>query len=377
MARNADVVVLGAGIVGCAIAWELAKEGRQTVVLERGSIGREASWAAGGVLTPVHLAEYPSPLATLCVESQNIFEAYLRELPAGDRAEVEYAVSGMLIPVFDERDERDVAELEAWKREHGQPVERLDAEAALAAEPALSPDLRGALLLPDVAQVRNHRLTRILAEAARRSGAEFRTGVAATGFLRVPGRINGVKTDRGDVYAGETVVAAGAWSGDLLEPLGLSVHVRPVRGQIVLLQSAPDTVRRMILSNERYLIPRADGRVLLGSTVEEAGFDTSVTAEGVSTLLHQALRFAPGLKRAAVAGLWAGLRPATPDRLPYLGRVEAIQGLILATGHFRNGILLAPLTARIVADLVAGRSPAVDLSPFRPDRVTNVSQNPS
>ena len=365
MSRNPDAVVLGGGIIGAAVAYELAKEGRRVLLLEKGPVGRQASWAAAGLLTPIHLAEYPAPLAELCAESQKLYEPWVRELGA---PEVEYRATGALLLIFDDRDARDAATLEAWRRNRSQPAERLDAAAARAAEPKISPDVRGALLLPDIAQVRNHRLTRALAEAAKRLGAEVRTETEAVGFLRVPGRINGVKTARGDVFAGETVVAAGAWSGDLVASIGLDLPVRPVRGQMVLLEGPPDALKRSILSRDSYLIPRADGRILLGSTMEEAGFDATTTADGVAHLLAQGKRLVPEIGGFAVGGAWAGLRPATADRLPFLGRAAGFGGLILATGHFRNGILLAPVTGKIVADLVAGRTPSLDLAPFRPGR---------
>ncbi len=361
MVRNPDAIVVGAGIIGSAVAYELAKEGRRVVVFDRGPVGRAASWAAAGLLTPVHLADYPGPLAALCVQSQEMYEPWVRGLGA---PEVEYRVSGLLLLVFDDRDERDAATLEAWKRERRAPVERLDREALLKLEPLASPEVRSALLLPDVAQVRNHRLTRALAEAARKLGAEIRTDTEVTGFLKVPGRINGVRTAKGDLFAAETIVAAGAWSGDL----DVGANVRPVRGQMVLLEGPPDALTRALLARDAYLIPRADGRVLLGSTMEEGEFEATTTAEGISFLLDQGLRIAPGIARFAVAATWASLRPATPDRMPYLGRPPGVEGLILATGHFRNGILLAPVTAKIVADLVARRDPPLDLSPFRPGR---------
>lgn len=364
MARTADAAVVGGGLIGAAVALELARDGRSVVLLDTPTPGRSASWAAGGILTPVHLAEYPGPLAALCVASSKLYEPWVRSLAA---PEVEYSVCGMLYLVLDDESARDAAMLEAWKRERGQPAERVVAAAARELEPVVTSDLREALLLPDIAQVRNHRLLRTATEAARRAGVEVRRA-EATGFLKVPGRVNGVKTTEGDVFAGEVVLAAGAWSGRLAESAGLKSEVRPVRGQIVLLAGPPGAVTRAILHRGTYLIPRADGRILLGSTVEEAGFENVVTVDGISGLLGRGLRFAPGIREFAVEASWSGLRPATPDRLPHLGRPESVKGLILATGHYRNGILLAPLTARIVADLVAGRTPPVDLTPFRPER---------
>ncbi len=367
MPRHPDVAVVGGGIVGSAIAYRHALEKRSVVLLERGEVAREASWAAGGILTPIHLAEYPGPLAGLCAASMALYEPLVAELRALTAVDPEFRVSGMLLLWRDGAGEEAARTLEAWKRAHGRPVERLSREEAAARQPGLAPDVRGALFLPDIAQVRNHRMARALAEAAAKLGAEIRPQTPATGFLRVPGRVNGVKTPRGDVYAETTVLAAGAWSPELVRPLGLELAIRPVKGQMLLVQAAPDLCRHLLLEGETYLVPRADGRILVGSTIEEAGFDKSVTLEGVRGIAARAAAFFPPVEKLPLVGSWAGLRPATPDRLPYLGR-GPMEGLVVAAGHFRNGILLAPITAEIVADLVAGREPSVPLDPFSPLR---------
>jgi glycine oxidase len=368
VAKNPDVLVLGGGIVGSAIAWRLAKDGVSVTLLEKGEIGREASWAAGGMLTPVHLAEYPPALADVCGASLTLYEPLCREISGISGVDPEYRVTGLLLVVTDDAGEEAARELEAWKRARNQPVERLTREEALAVEPKLTPQLRRALRLPDIAQVRNNRMAVALTEAAKRKGVQVLPHTPVTGFLRVPGRVNGVKTPRGDMYAGTTILAAGAWSPDLLRPLGLDLQVKPIKGQMLLAGGAPEFCRHMILDNETYLIPRADGRILIGSTLEDVGFDKSVLLETVGDLALRGVRLMPDLGRLPLVTSWAGLRPATPDRLPYLGK-GPMDGLIVATGHYRNGILLAPITAELVADLVAGRSPSIDLSPFDPMRV--------
>jgi glycine oxidase len=368
MAKNPDVLVIGGGIVGSAIAWRLAKDGLAVTLLEKGEIGREASWAAGGMLTPVHLADYPPALVDVCGASLALYEPLCREIVAASGVDPEYRVTGLLLLVTDDAGEEAARELEVWKRQRNQPVERLTREEALRAEPKVTPHLRRALRLPDIAQIRNNRMAVALAEGAKRKGAEIRPNTPVTGFLRVPGRVNGVKTPRGDVYAGTTILAAGAWSSELLQPLGLDLKVKPIKGQILLAGGPPDFCRHMILDGESYLIPRADGRILVGSTLEDVGFDKSVILEAIGDLAARGARLMPELGKLPMVTSWAGLRPATPDRLPYLGK-GPLDGLIVATGHYRNGILLAPITAEIVADLLAGQPSGIDLTPFDPLRV--------
>jgi glycine oxidase len=292
----------------------------------------------------------PAPLQGLCAASAGLFPAFAAELRRDSDLDVEYRVTGALA------------------------LQGGEIETPGELEPVLAPDLRGGALLPDAAQVRAKRIAPALAQAAAGLGVEFRPHSDAVGFLRVPGRVTGVKTSRGDVRAGETVVAAGAWSAELLATIDVHVDVRPVRGQIASLDGPPDLIRRIILWNDHYIVPRADGRIVLGTTFEDAGFDKRVTAAGVAGILSDALRVAPGLSPLPMIGTWAGLRPATADELPYVGRPPGIQGLVVATGHHRNGILLAPITARLIVDILAGRPPAIDPTPFRLDRKEPISK---
>jgi glycine oxidase len=374
MGQNPDVLVIGGGIVGAAIAWRLTKDGLSVTLLEKGEIGRESSWAAGGMLTPVHLAEYPPALVGICGASLALYEPLCREVAAASGIDPEYRVTGLLLVVTDDAGDEAARELEVWKRERNQPVERLSRDEAVAVEPNLTPHLRRALRLPDIAQIRNNRMAVALAESAKRKGADIRANSPVTGFLRVPGRVTGVKTPRGDIYSGTTILAAGAWSSELLRPLGLDLKVKPIKGQILLAGGPPDFCRHMILDGESYLIPRADGRILVGSTLEDVGFDKSVILGTIGDLAERGARLMPELAKLPMVTSWAGLRPGTPDRLPYLGK-GPMDGLIVATGHYRNGILLAPITAEIVADLLAGQSSGVDLTPFDPLRVPQVIES--
>lgn len=369
MPRNPDVVVAGGGIVGTAIACRLAKEGLAVTLLERGEIGREASWAAGGILTPVHLAEYPAPLSALCAASARLYPALMDEIRGSTSVDPEYRVTGFLIVIRDDGEERHARSLEEWKRARGQPVLRLGRDETLARQPGLAESVRGALLLPDIAQVRNNRMAVALAELARKRGVEIRTNTPVTGFLRVPGRVTGVKTPPGDVFAKTVVLAAGAWTGEALAPLGIALAVKPVKGQVLLAQGEPGLLGPIVEGGDTYLVPRADGKILVGATLEDAGFDKSVTLEGAGGLASRAAALLPALARLPLVASWAGLRPSTPDRLPYIGPT-AMEGLVVATGHFRNGILLAPVTAELVAEILTGRPPSIPLAPFDPARPT-------
>jgi len=336
-----DVTIIGAGIIGTSIAFELAKEGLKVVVVDRGEVGQESSWAAGGILTPIHLANYPPELVQMCLTAQSGYSDFISEIESESGIDVEYRNTGLLILSRDESDLEVIRDLRTWKREHGQ----------------LAEDHPEGLFLPDIHQVRNNRLTRAIAIAAERRGVEFRRNTEVNDFLKVPGKINGVRTTQGDIHSDVTVLAAGAWSGELANWVGVSLPVRPVKGQMLLLGTPPGSLPHMILHRDEYVVPRADGKVLVGSTVEEAGFDKSVTVQSVRFLLERAMDICPELESAPLLQTWAGLRPGSPNRLPILGPVPDLHGLYLATGHYRIGILLGPLTGQILRDEILRRSP--------------------
>jgi glycine oxidase len=282
--------------------------------------------------------------------------------------DIELRRTGLLSLIETDADAAEAGRRVAWKRAHGERAELLPAEDALEREPSLAPSIRGALWMPDLAQIRNHRAAPALAAAAAKRGAVVMEHTSALGYVESGGRVTGVRTPAGDVSAGVVVLAAGAWSGPLAgtEPdTFFPLTTIPAKGQMLLLRAAPGALRHMVLASGEYLVPRADGRILAGSTVEYVGFDTSVTARGVASIASAVARMAPRLADAPVETSWAGLRPDTRDHLPILGEVRP--GLVAATGHFRSGIMLAPVTAEIVRDLIDGRA-LRDLAPFSPSR---------
>ena len=366
--RTCDVAVVGGGIIGAAIAERLARDGRRVTLIERGRVGREASWAAAGLLTPVHPWNYPEPMLRLDAESLALWPDLAARLRAETDVDVELRHTGLLSLIDTDEDEAEADRRVAWKHAHGEKASRLTRDESLEREPLLAPSIRGALWLPDLAQIRNHRAAPAMAAAAARRGATVLEGTSALGFIETGGRVAGVRTNSGDVNAAAVVLAAGAWSGALVEGASRppSMNTVPAKGQMILLRAAPGALRHMVLASGQYLVPRADGRILAGSTVEDAGFDTSVTARGLASIGAAVARMTPSLADVPVETSWAGLRPDTPDHLPVLGEVRP--GLVAATGHFRSGIMLAPVTAEIVREILDGR-PRATLVPFSPGRV--------
>jgi len=361
---RADVAIVGGGLIGCALAGELARRGRRVVVLEKREPGAEASGAAAGMLTPQSDALSRDAFFDLALESRDLYPAWSRELADETGLDVGYRRTGLLHCRL-EPPRPGSADPYAWQRAAGLAVRARPPED-LAARLAhrLSPEIRDSIFFPDEGAVDPRALTRAVWRSAETRGATVRVGVAVTGFRIEGGACRGVDTDDGFVEADATVDAAGAWAA-LGGALPLPLPVSPVRGQIVeLWQERP--VETIVSSEEVYLVPRADGTILLGSTVEHVGFRKDVTAEALERLIGAAIRLLPELRRARFVSAWAGLRPGTPDGRPVLG-ASPIRRLFFATGHYRNGILLAPVTARLLSALICGET-SRDLAAFSIER---------
>lgn len=378
-----DVVIIGAGIIGLATAWELARRGVAVTVVERGTPGQAATWAAGGMLAPLAEARRPGPLLELSLAALERYAAFAEAVRDASGIDVEYTGGGKLVVAMSEAEEAKLREQCEWQRASGFAVELMDGDEAHRREPALSLAVRAALFLPLDCQVENRRLAQALWLATARAGVEFRLGVGAAGVRtssaadagrrgrgarRSPrARVLGVVLADGELIAAERViVAAGSWSGQL-DGLPRDLPVEPVRGQMLAVETIPPVLRRVVLTPGCYLIPRA-GRVIVGATMERVGFRSYPTPAGVHSLLDAAVQAVPALAQAPLLEVWAGLRPGTPDDLPILGPDPAADGLFYATGHFRNGVLLAPVTADILADLVTGETPELELAAFGPER---------
>jgi glycine oxidase len=362
-----DVAIIGGGIMGSAVALRLAQRGIGVTVIERGIPGAEASSAAAGILGPQMEADGPGPLLELGLKSRALYPALAAELRELTGIDVGYDRSGVLMVAFDEAGEAALSARRAWQLARGLRVEMLSGEAARLREPALGPAVRAALGFNDDAQVVARELARAFSQAAAVAGARFLTGRYVRRVLIADGAVTGVELDGDTLPAGVVVVAAGSWSG-LVEGAGVPpAVVRPARGQLVSIETRPPLFRHVVAAPGGYLVPRRDGTVLAGSTVEMAGFRKEVTVGGLAAILTLARTLIPALADAPVTATWSNFRPYTEDHLPVLG-ATGVRGLILATGHFRNGILLAPVTAQAVAELIATGKAPFDLAPFSIDR---------
>ena len=361
-----DVIVIGGGIIGSSIGLRLAQAGARVSIFDRGEPGREASSAAAGMIAPLAEGAKPEAFAELCRASHRLYPDFVAEMEDLSGISAGYHRAGSLLVALDDAQEQELDETEAETRRRGFAVERVDGHGVRRRVPGLGEGIRRGLVLPRDHWVDNERLTEAVLEAARRLGVTIHAHATVCGLNARNHRIESVKTDTAAFSAAEFVLAAGCWSGVVAASAGLEVTTVPCRGQIVELE-APSDLPMVVRAGHYYLVPRARRRILVGTTAEYVGFEKAVTAEGLASILSAALRLAPFLCKLRFRRAWAGLRPDTADHLPILGR-GALENLTLATGHFRNGILLAPVTARLIADLVARGTIPPELEAFRPER---------
>lgn len=370
MAKTDDVLILGGGVIGLSIAYALARDGIGCTVLDRRELGREASWAGAGLIPPSSEASSPSlhPSVRLRSWSAELFarwSAALREETGIDNG---FRRSGGVDVAATEAEEHALRTTAGRWRVEGIVHERLATDDLRRVEPSLNPEIRTAYFLPDRAQVRNPWHLRALVAAAQARGGRLEPFQRVDRLETKGDRIVAVHAGGRAIPAGQVIMAAGAWSGLLLGELGIHAPTPPLKGQIVLLKQEGTWLQRIVEHGKNYLVPRQDGRVLIGATEEDAGFDTRPTAAAARDLLNEAIWLCPSLAQAEVEASWAGLRPGSIDTRPYIGPAPGFRNLIVATGHKRAGLQLSPATAELVADLVAGRTPRIDLAPFRVDR---------
>jgi glycine oxidase len=363
-----NVIVVGGGLIGLSIAFELAERGATVRVYDRGEPGHGASWAGAGMLAPYAEHIDDEALLELCRLSLERYPSFVQRVSAAGGVHVDVTLDGIVEAAFDADQLTRLETFANALNERGVRAEVLDRRGALIAEPALGKRVTGALVVPGQGYVDNRRLGRALLAACRALGVAVHAPVGEIAIECDDRRVLGVRSELGFAPASIVINAAGAWAAQLPGlPAAARLPVTPVKGQMLALAAPTGFLRRATWVPGAYLVPRTDGRLLVGATVEDSGFDERVTAEAVHRLLDAALAAAPSLGAFTVTETWAGLRPATPDGRPFIGPT-AIDGLLAAAGHYRNGILLAPITAELIASFVEAGD-ATPLQAFSPLRM--------
>ena len=356
-----DILIIGGGIIGMLTARELSLAGMKVTIVEQGEPGHESSWAGGGILSPLYPWRYSDPVSSLAKWGQAFYPELIEEIYAKTGLDAELIQNGLLL--LDDEQDTAVAWAEKWQAN----LQLIDKKEVYELEPELSRSLtleNRAVWMPDVRQVRNPRLVKATKKYLLKQGVKFLEGTEVTGFLRNANKVIGVTSSIGNIEADKVLVAGGAWSAKLLKNIDIDIDIKPVKGQMILFKTESGKIKRITLSQDRYVIPRKDGRVLVGSTLEFTGFEKNTTSSAREELMAEAIRIIPSLKEAEVEHHWAGLRPGSKDGIPYICSVQGIDGLYLNTGHFRNGVVLGPASARLAADIILQRQPILDVSPY-------------
>ena len=353
-----DIVLIGGGVIGLSIAYELATRGASVRVLDQGPLGQESSWAGAGMITPGNPSGAKSPETRLRAESFVRWPDWAARLQDETGIDTGFGRCGG-IELSPDHSASDVSAIAAKFQSEGVHAEVVCLRELRTLEPNLHPELGEAVHLPDYCQVRNPRLLRALIAACTARGVELSPGLPVIGFDQSDSRVTSVRTPTETISAGKFVVCSGAWSQTVLAQVGVTIHVEPVRGQMVLLDMLPLPTHRIIEVGSRYIVPRADGHLLIGSTEEHVGFEKSNTSEAVAELIRFGCELIPSLKSARLERCWSGLRPGTPSGLPYLGQAPNIENLFIAAGHFRAGLMLSPITAVLLRQFLLNEQPAL------------------
>lgn len=357
-----DVIIVGGGIIGLLTARELTQAGANVTLLEMGEIGKESSWAGGGILSPLYPWRYEDAVTALARWSQRIYPSLCAQLFAETNVDPEFEPSGLLI-----LDPEEQEEATAWAAQQHLTTERIGLDRRETLAPGLAPNLDHTLWFPDIGQIRNPRLIRAV-RLSIESSVVLRTHEPVLELRQEGGKILGLRTAKSRLDADQVIVCTGAWTAPLLGALGQTPETRPVRGQMLLFDGNPGLLGPVCLLRDHYLIPRRDGHILAGSTLEETGFEKETTAEAKEALYGFAVELFPPLRRLPIEHHWAGLRPGSPKGIPYIGPYPGIEGLYVNAGHFRNGLVTAPASARLMADLVLGREPIIEPAPYALER---------
>jgi glycine oxidase len=371
--KKYDAVIAGGGLIGGAIALELARAGLHVAIFDRQQPGAEASWAGAGILSPAPEGAGMFPLVPMGKASLALYPQYVAGLEELSGQEVGFRQKGTIEALFSRDARSELSTIIALHHGMGLRAEALSGDDARELEPVLSEEAEAGVLRPDEASVDNRKLTSAILEAARRSGVEIFPGESVKAILRDGGKCAGLELQNERVEAPWTIIAAGCFSAQI-DGVAPFAPVRPARGQMVSLRADDLKIERVLWSDKIYLVPRNDGPILAGATVEYTGFEKKLTAAGIEKILTGAIELAPELAEAEIEETWCGLRPDSPDHLPIIGPTD-LDGLLIATGHFRSGILLTPITANLICEWITKQLVSVDWDRFSPLRFQSAASN--
>jgi len=351
--------IVGGGIIGLLTAYYLFESGQDVTVLERGNIGGESSWAGGGIISPLYPWRYTDAVTQLSQWSQAHYPKLIARLSQLSDIDAEYIKSGLLI-----LDTLEMATAKRWAEDEGCNLCLVNSAEIKLIEPALEHTTGQGLWMPDVAHVRNPRLLKLLIHYLTSKGVIIHENIEIVGFNCHNNRVQGLLTTQGDINTTSVAIACGAWSAKLMKSINTDLKIEPVKGQMIMIKTRPNLVRRVVLCNDRYIIPRIDGRLLVGSTLEYDGFNKDVTLHAKLQLLAVARRLIPALSDCHVERQWAGLRPGSPNNIPTISQHPLIDGLYINAGHFRNGVVTAPASARLLTDIMLKKGSILDQKPY-------------
>ncbi|PLS01168.1 glycine oxidase ThiO [Neobacillus cucumis] len=369
MKKTFDVAIIGGGINGSSIAYQLSKIGKRVVIIEKNHLACEASSAAAGMLAAQAEIEQDGPFFQLALKSQAMFSNLSTELLEITGIDIEFVQKGMIKIAESEENVKEVKQQVAFQRNWDSDIVWLDSHSLRELEPSLSPTVAGGMYLPNDGHVQPAKLSLAFAKAAEQLGAKILENTEALSFIYEQDQVIGVKTALGNIHCNQVVLSTGAWASILMHETGMDLTVYPVKGECFSVKTDSPIINRTIFSDKRcYLVPKRNGEIYIGATQIDHTFDKNVTPGGISKLVERAVQLVPEIKNAPWERVWAGVRPQTGDGLPYIGEHPLWKGLFIASGHYRNGILLSPVTGTLVADLLEGKPDKTLLSAFRLDR---------
>jgi len=357
-----EIIVIGGGIIGMLTARELHQAGVDALVIERGPLGGESSWAGGGIISPLYPWRYSSAVNQLAEISKTIYPGLAQQLQDESDIDCELITSGLLFAGLEQQQQA-----ESWAKQWSVELETVtDAKHIHEIEPQVSTEISSGIWLPGIMQIRNPKLVKALKGSFDAVGIDYLEHTPVQELVIDAGTIKGVKTETGIYEANNVIIASGAWSSGFIRHQR-NVEIEPVKGQMIMFKGEPGLIQRMVLSSGHYIIPRKDGRVLAGSTLERAGFDKSVTDDAMVELRRCAIELIPALADMEIERQWAGLRPGTEQGIPYICAHPDIAGLYINAGHYRNGVVLGAASARLMAEMVQDQKTSLDPAPYALD----------